>query len=387
LTVSPSPSPTEVIPEPTPEPTETAWREVYTEFLLGIETNGYAHRSVNNPNPWGLTEPPLFLLFDFDRDGTPELILLTDDGAWGNAKVEVFAYADGEVKLLGKLNYTLRGSLYISAEPNFNALYSDTPHTWDRGEIYQYTVEGGVLIEKLISSYDSYGNHKLYKYTMTNNLNFYFYRITENNIRAAIDKFDSPKTTDWKEAYAEFLRGVETYGYEFRGSTIPGSYPLSPVFYLYDIDKDGIPELLLLTDDGAFNDERMEVYTFRDGEVKLLGELEFYQFGAIFGSADPAENALYSDVSYKGHYGDVYRYTITDGELHGRLAYIYNALHHPLFYHVYDEDGNITFKIEVDNPELDIDNTLVREIYPGSGSFRFYQITEDIINNAVYRFY
>jgi len=75
----------------------------------------------------------------------------------------------------------------------------------------------------------------------------------------------SPLPITWQEAYAALLleyleKPSPTYWYEY---DIVQRY-----FILYDIDKDGVPELLIFFLAAGFNSE--SIYTYRDGEVSSI---------------------------------------------------------------------------------------------------------------------
>ena len=99
-----------------------------------------------------------------------------------------------------------------------------------------------------------------------------------------------------------------------------GGYLTAPFFYIYDIDKNGTPELAFINPTYDYN---ADVYTFTDNSIVKLGSIEFYPFGGL-GIPLDKKNGLYSDVGYKGHYGKVLYYTIEDGSIVSLLALEYN---------------------------------------------------------------
>jgi hypothetical protein len=134
---------------------------------------------------------------------------------------------------------------------------------------------------------------------------------------------ETAKTELWRDAYADFLRNVETYSYAVRSEIIPGSYNTPPLFCLYDIDKNQIPEIILITDDGNWENEKCEVFTYDNSDVKLLGEVKFNWFGNVSSPLNRAEG-LFSDNGYKGQNGEIYYYTIKNGALVEQLVCEYN---------------------------------------------------------------
>lgn len=114
---------------------------------------------------------------------------------------------------------------------------------------------------------------------------------------------------EWQDVYAEFLRGIDTYGYVTRDYIIPGSYEIPPLFYIYDIDKNGTPELILISDNGNWENISCDVFTYINNAAQKIGSMKFNLFGAI-GAPNNETEGLFSDDSYKGHYGSLYYYTI-----------------------------------------------------------------------------
>lgn len=142
----------------------------------------------------------------------------------------------------------------------------------------------------------------------------------------------------WQDAYAEFLReyipatevNFDTFdeGSEEQiryGAFLAGGYPVYPFFYLYDMDKDGIPELILIDVTSVFDGD---VYAYKDGSIFRAGGIAFYTFGGLGIPLDESEG-LYSDIGYKGHYGEIYFYALDDGVLTGEMVLEYNKEHSP----------------------------------------------------------
>ena len=167
----------------------------------------------------------------------------------------------------------------------------------------------------------------------------------------------------WKEAYATYLRENIPTGEididlldlgseeQMRYSAfLAAGLPVDPFFYLYDMDNNGTPELICIRP--AF-DYDGDVYTFKDNAITKLGNIKFYPFGSI-GIPLDKENGLYSDVGYKGHYGEVYYYTIENDALKSQLALEYN-----------------------NQPEIS-DNSGDPYAFHNFGSLDYYEVTEAI---------
>jgi len=189
----------------------------------------------------------------------------------------------------------------------------------------------------------------------------------------------------WMDAYADFLRGVETYGYLQRDDIVPGSFDIPPVFCLYDIDQDGIPELILLTDDSNWENACCDIFTYSKNIVQQIGSVKWDWFGKI-GAADPIRKGLFSDDGYKGHYGSLYYYTIQDGILVEQLVCEYQFRPKPGekgYIRIYDDCGNIVSFHEDDEfgyaEEQTSAYTELFEWLP----FCFYRITDESIQAAI----
>ena len=143
----------------------------------------------------------------------------------------------------------------------------------------------------------------------------------------------TPAAQSWQDAYTAFLRENIPAGeidfdalaqgsdeQERYGAFLAGGYPAYPFFYLYDMDKDGTPELICMRPAADYNGD---VYTFTGNAISKLGNIKFYPFGGIGIHLDRG-NGLYSDTGYKGQYGEVYDYTIENGSLKSQLVLEYN---------------------------------------------------------------
>lgn len=127
--------------------------------------------------------------------------------------------------------------------------------------------------------------------------------------------YDESGLEPWRRAYADFLRKlcageaperiaagcVEAYD-------SPGD--ASNRYTLYDVDKDGLPELFIRFGncEAAYH---TRVYAFRDGAVEELGDM-----GASHSALHtwPGENAVLQSWGHMG-YGGMSKYTISNGEL------------------------------------------------------------------------
>ncbi len=144
---------------------------------------------------------------------------------------------------------------------------------------------------------------------------------------------NAPTVQTWQDIYAEFLRekiptgeiDIDSLaeGSEEKarlGAFMSGGYPIVPFFYIHDIDKNGIPELVFI--DPTY-DYCGDVYTYKNNSVIKLGSIEFYPFGSV-GIPLDRPDGLYSDIGYKGQYGSIIFYSIKDGVLKNQFVLEYN---------------------------------------------------------------
>lgn len=159
----------------------------------------------------------------------------------------------------------------------------------------------------------------------------------------------------WQDVYAKFLRGIDTYGYTTRDYIIPGSYEIPPLFYIYDIDQNGTPELILICDNGNWEDLSCDVFTYKNNAAQKIGSMKFNLFGAI-GAPNNITEGLFSEDTYKGDFGSLHYYTIKNDVFIEQLFCEFDSR---------TISGN-----EAGNDEYT--------------PFDFYQITEENIKESIY---
>lgn len=155
IMATPSQEPTPPIPTPTPPTLDEIWRDAYAQFLYNkkpellecIESSvsnlgGYHHLPEN-------IREMLFILYDIDRNGIPELILINS---------EVFTFSNDAIVKVGDVD----SFLLFSPE---NRLYrlNDSGEAyegiiqlsddWDGYAVYHITTTNGVLKKETIYSY------------------------------------------------------------------------------------------------------------------------------------------------------------------------------------------------------------------------------------------
>lgn len=114
----------------------------------------------------------------------------------------------------------------------------------------------------------------------------------------------------WQEAYAGFLTELRALEYQTAlGEQLTlEDYMPSDSYSLYDVDKDGVPELFLKR--GTCEaDYCTQAYTFRSGQMAELGE---FQSGHSSLYTVPGENGVIFREGHMG-YGSIEKFSLTDG--------------------------------------------------------------------------
>ena len=120
--------------------------------------------------------------------------------------------------------------------------------------------------------------------------------------------YEAEFTKEWQEAYYEVLREVRLGNDDYEGNEEYNNF--SESYYLYDIDKDEVPELLVeygQSEAGYYT----EIYTYADGEAINLGEIGT---GHTTLYTWPNENAIMFYYAQMG-VAQVNKVSIADGEL------------------------------------------------------------------------
>ena len=130
---------------------------------------------------------------------------------------------------------------------------------------------------------------------------------------------------DWSVAYREFVLngGFLSSGQEYGGMSFGGTEPSYEYvqFGLYDLDRNGVPELL--AEKGATSRAAMSqyVYTFENGAVRFLGHVGAYETGYEF-APDSDYHGLFNIWMQMGC-GDCSYVTVENGELQVTTVYSY----------------------------------------------------------------
>ena len=114
----------------------------------------------------------------------------------------------------------------------------------------------------------------------------------------------------WQEGYAGFLTNLRSseYRHTLGELDFPGDDMPSVSYSLYDVDKDGVPELFLKC--GTCEADYYTLgYTFRGGQVVNLGS---FQSGHSSLYTVPGENGIIFREGHMG-YGSIEKFSLTDG--------------------------------------------------------------------------
>lgn len=120
-------------------------------------------------------------------------------------------------------------------------------------------------------------------------------------------EYEPRLTEDWQLAYRDQLTQAQA---EAAALSQEKGLTADSCYWLYDIDKDGVPELIVKF--GTCEaDYQARFYTFRDGATRQVGELGF---GHSALSTLPGDNGVILRWGHMG-YGALTRLTLVDGAL------------------------------------------------------------------------
>ena len=97
---------------------------------------------------------------------------------------------------------------------------------------------------------------------------------------------DSAAYSDWNKAYQQFILEGEykfceqEFGYSYDGETITHYEYVE--FGLYDLDRNGIPELIAYRGSLSRAGQRIYTYTYIDGKVSYLGTIGAYETACLY---------------------------------------------------------------------------------------------------------
>jgi len=201
-----------------------------------------------------------------------------------------------------------------------------------------------------------------------------------------INKIVSKYKNDiWIYSYFNYLMNINTNNYTNNEYVIPGNYDKLPVFCLYDIDNNEIPEIILIYDDGNWENVNCDVLSFMNDKIINLGRIKINIFGNI-GAPINIDEGLFCDDTYKGHYGALYYYTIENNKLKEKIYSLYdysaslNIEEHYSLIFMYDNPNEIKVIHNTDKKYKEAKKLIELK------SIEFYQISEKNINGSIIAF-
>ena len=327
--------------EPQAEPAAVDWRTGYKSCLADLCDEDAQRWMAGYPEGG---DPPLsrYWLYDIDKDGVPEM-LVEYGSCEADRRTDVYGWVDDAPAELGQFP-SGHCSLYTWPGENGAAL-----HYGQMGVeyIYKISIEDGALtVETLL---EAGLEEPVEEYTDMETFLPGSVCLEDQGIRAALDgtldeetgiytqepntalidryvetlepdfTYDESGLADWQRGYADFLRALCKEEAAVRNidrpDYDPNEYPsetgmLSEGYCLYDIDKDGVPEMMIRYGncEAAYH---TYVYGWADGVVAELGD--FYS-GHSSLYTWPGENAVAFNWGHmSGHY--VEKISLVDGTL------------------------------------------------------------------------
>lgn len=175
-------------------------------------------------------------------------------------------------------------------------------------------------------------------------------------------------TPDWNEAYREFivedgyLDSDQEYGYTDYGETDVQYDKVA--FGLFDLDGDGVPELIAYRGAIARAFERKYIYTFADGEVQFLGDFGAYE-GEVLYIPGAAYGGLFDDWMQMGM-GEVRYADYADGDYQDTVVYGFEL--HYVDIDLFDlDDHYFTYEQQTEDDVLNRIATNLYRTYDNAG--------------------
>ena len=274
-------------------PIMAAWQEAYAYRLLRYtQFPSYCGRAVED------CDCRHFILHDIDGDGIPELIITNE--IFIHTYFVAYTFADGILKPIGHgrdlvveffaLPNDRRGIITSGSWPYQDFLemvvMAGYRLTWDFRSTSGKDLINGQYFWRINGAEVTEQEHDDRIYNMLGNRDDWQrisrYEVTEDNIRDVIANWQpvAPTRRDaWRDAYGALLRHYERQVLGYLPSGSP-NYSPGGTFILFDIDGDGIPELIVRDRDHFTS--YFAVYTFRDGALLRLEAEYFYDYGTRF---------------------------------------------------------------------------------------------------------
>lgn len=134
----------------------------------------------------------------------------------------------------------------------------------------------------------------------------------ESVAESSVDSSEAESEEGWRDAYRELVNGYESLDYHlYSGSSLPDLLS----YALYDIDQDGVPELIFLANDTGdyFRVKTCTVYSWNGSEAYEVSDFGF-SMGNIGEFSDKKQFAITEFDSFSGT-TKYYSVDMSDGEL------------------------------------------------------------------------
>jgi len=326
------------------------WQTAYAEYLRALIRNPGIDR-------WGETQDWRFLLHDIDNNNIPELIVFSVDAT------HIYSFAGGRMIELDFDGWF--GGFFAQFGIRFMIPPSNTPGIIvEEGDDFgvsatRYVIEGNRLVA-VESSQRLDGEQILIN------------ELTESNIQSIIFGWGS-----WQQAYTQILQNLP--------HTNSMGNVLTWYFEVIDIDRDGIPELLVsskwyyeLTNTftiEAWHDTTY-FYTFRSGlAVRLESNHNFAPAGSgwLFYLPNDNQSGIFAGVGHYSGYG-LRRYSIEGNTL------VDNGVHGEVF-HSQDTGESNSWRIN----ERNVTELEFNQVFGGVPILRENIVNEANIQRLIYR--
>lgn len=312
-------------PTTTAAPDFSVWKDKFEEFLLSVENRSQTLISYQ-------LEPSecRFGIADFDGGATPELVI--SEGEYQGSKVDIIGYDGYELRLIGsagaygELKF-IEGGNRIFAHDETEDQATDTVYSienyvlkqqWE-GVLFSDTNEGNTvryLSDEEEVSEEEYntllsqnipGNATVFgrgatALTAENILNV----MQTGNVNVSggetttAAETEKPVSNAWKKAYREKAKEI----------IASGEYPGTPMFGLYYIDGDDVPELVISC--GGFHFGGVFIYSYINDELVTVadsigsgGGIDYVPGKGIIHVGNRFNTGIVTDVVYEMKNGEL----------------------------------------------------------------------------------
>jgi len=330
-------------------PPMAAWQQAYIALL-----QDYTRRS-------GDLHDLAFLLFDFDQDGTPELLIAGNYPDLGGIYDAVYTFRNGELISLEFddgvyiAGFALAARAGLAAPPDGSPglqtyIFGPASVFGPRSLHTHIIIDGNRLVTHARGEYVNFNTEQDHwlingQYVTEEEFLTTFERtyqarwprpINEENIQALVDSWLPPDAL-WQQAFADFLRNQDYLTIFHRGvhEIITNSLPYGATlsFALRDLTYDGQPELLIFAQGADMAaGSAFDVYTFCN-TYRFVRPLDSAHTSRAFGQYTVSDNPIYPGIffgfSHMGedfdYYAEILGEQIVVTDVHNAYGGLYNA--------------------------------------------------------------